>query len=131
VNICLVLGSAGRFLGPDQVGKPEIVRRDGPKPGFDAALPRRLKTWTSRHGCVQIDSNGCHPELNDPPRVRQIRNRVPQIATSEEVEERSQCPAGVSRGGIQQDIKVLCGARAGVEGDRVGADQQIPHPMVV
>jgi len=38
VNVCLVLGSAGRLLGPYQIGESETRRLDGSKPGLDAAM---------------------------------------------------------------------------------------------
>jgi len=130
-GICTVLRSTCRVLGPDQIIQSQIVGRDGPKPGFDPVLPSRLEPWTTGQLGKQINSDRRNPELNDPPGVCQIFDRVSEVRSPEEVPQRIQCLPRVGWGRIQQNIKIPRSAGTSVKGYGVGADDEIPYPMVV
>jgi len=130
-DIRSVLRPVALFLGTGEVIQSNIVGANGAKMSINPVLPRRLKTRQARYFGKQVDPNGGNPHLDDPSRIDQILDGIAQVSTAKEVAQRRQSPPCIRRGGLDQDVKVSGRARTRVEGDRVGADHQIPHPMGV
>jgi hypothetical protein len=69
--------------------------------------------------------------LHDDGGVRHVLSSVAKIRAAKEIVEGRDDTSGIGGSAIDEDIKVHCGARAGVKRDRVSADDQIPDSMSI
>jgi len=79
----------------------------------------------------QVNSHGSNPKLYYRLGIGKVGCIEAGIFASEETAQCLQHSPRISRGGVEKNIKVFCGARLRVVRDGVRADDQVPHPMSI
>ncbi len=91
--------------------------------------PRLFERRDAGETRQEIDAQRRHAELNDGVRIRQVCCGKPQISPCEKLPDRREEMLCRMRGRIVIDVDVLGGPGARMEGDCVGAGDQVLTPF--